>query len=103
TYAMIDNITLSGNYKKVKNGTAGIAWASADTPDGTPNSTSIFDAGCLAAGDLGLWSNYVTSIGYGAFDGCASITSINLGTTPILVGNYAFYGCASINNFYFNN
>ena len=40
--------------------------------------------------------NTVTSIG-GAFDGCSSLTSIEIPSSVISIGNYAFYNCTALN------
>ena len=38
----------------------------------------------------------VTSIGYGAFTNCSSLTSITIGNSVTSIGDYAFYGCSSL-------
>ena len=38
----------------------------------------------------------VTSIGYCAFSGCSSLTSVEIGSGVTSIGNYAFYNCDSL-------
>ena len=38
----------------------------------------------------------VTSIGYGTFDGCSSLTSVTISDSVTSIGGHAFYGCASL-------
>ena len=40
--------------------------------------------------------NSVTSIGYGAFDYCTSLTSITIPNSVTSIGNNAFYGCSNL-------
>ena len=43
-----------------------------------------------------LRPNSVTSIGYSAFDGCRSLTSVTIGNSVTSIGDYAFYNCSSL-------
>ena len=38
----------------------------------------------------------VTNIGYGAFDGCTSLASIEIPSSVTSIGEYTFYGCTSL-------
>ncbi len=38
----------------------------------------------------------VTSIGYGAFSSCSSLTSVTIGNSVTSIGNSAFYNCSSL-------
>ena len=40
--------------------------------------------------------NSVTSIGYGAFYGCSSLTSVTIGNSVTSIGSSAFYECSSV-------
>ena len=40
--------------------------------------------------------NSVTSIGYGAFNGCTGLTSIDISNSVTSIGEYAFYGCTGL-------
>ncbi len=41
--------------------------------------------------------NYsVKSIGYSAFSGCTSLTSVTIGNSVTSIGSYAFYGCSAL-------
>ena len=42
--------------------------------------------------------NSVTSIGYGAFYGCTSLTSVTIGNSVTSIGDLAFYNCTSLTN-----
>jgi hypothetical protein len=38
----------------------------------------------------------VTTVGFGAFDGCSSLTSVTIPDGVTTIGGYAFYGCSSL-------
>ena len=40
--------------------------------------------------------NSVTSIGYGAFDGCSGLTSVTIPNSVTSIGEAAFYGCSGL-------
>ena len=40
--------------------------------------------------------NSVTSIGYGAFYKCISLTTVTIGNSVTSIGNYSFSGCSSL-------
>ena len=40
--------------------------------------------------------NSVTSIGYGAFNGCSGLTSVTIPNSVTSIGNYAFNGCSGL-------
>ena len=40
--------------------------------------------------------NSVTSIGYGAFNGCTGLTSVTIPNSVTYIDNYAFYGCRGL-------
>ena len=41
-------------------------------------------------------SDAVTSIGYGAFDGCTGLTSVTIGNSVTSIGQMAFFGCSHL-------
>jgi hypothetical protein len=45
--------------------------------------------------------NSVTNIGYYAFSGCSSLTSVTIGTNVTSIGDYAFSGCTRLREVYF--
>ena len=52
-------------------------------------------SGCTSLTSITI-SNSVTSIGYYAFYGCTSLTSITIPNSVTSIGYYAFYGCTSL-------
>ena len=42
----------------------------------------------------------VTSLGYRCFDGCSSLTSINIPSSVTSLGEYCFSGCSSLTSIY---
>ena len=42
----------------------------------------------------------VTTIGFGAFSNCDSLTSVTIGNSVTTIGDYAFYGCSSLTSVY---
>ena len=81
--------------------TYSIMYTSSDGNVVTPYSTNVFDANITSntyVNGQGIitFGGAATSIGYQAFHGCTSLTSITIPDSVTSIGPFAFYNCTSL-------